>query len=231
MKFRDNFNLITSEPDSKLEENSLLFTVEHFFLLREFIDSKNEEEDILVNCINTCRIKKGIFMQHPSGLSGDDRYMSHDQLTAIFAFSYYLGLEYHKEIWQEIKRQWLRYDNVNPPTKLRKKLFNERLLHPRDIIFYGYCDGGFIFKLLLPVLIIIMFVSCWSKRTVLAYGAPAIKTDGKLLTYIRIRSLRINWLNKFFDWIIKIRFGCWGNVFKIYFRYSHHPNVINSILI
>jgi hypothetical protein len=226
--FRDKFNLVTSEPNAELEESSLLFTVENYFLEIENKKDPSFNEEILKQILVICRENKGIYRQHPAQLTGHDQFMSHDQLTALFCFSYIMGLNHHIEIWDEIKRQLLRYNNINVPTTFKEKLRNKRYLHPRDIIFYGICNKNKIAYTAIPLLIIIMFISCWSKRKVMAYGAPALKTDGKLLTYIRIRALGWKWLNKFFDWIIKIRFGGWSKIFKVYFRREEHPNVVES---
>lgn len=221
--FYDSFGLIVEEPIREHSENSLLFTVENFFLNPE--DEKTKM--LLMAILNICNETKGIYRQHPAKLTGHDEYMSHDQLTAIFCFSCYNNLQHHRRIWQEIKRQWLRYNNVNVPNTFKQKFFNERLLHPRDIIFYGICNENIICYLLFPILFLIMFISCWSKREVIAYGAPALKTDGKLLTYIRVRALGWKWLIKFFDFVIEKRFGSWKVIFKTYFRYENHPNVIS----
>lgn len=222
--FYDSFGLITEERTRENSENSLLFTVENFFL-----DKMNYRRKMfLENVLEICNEENGIYRQHPAKLTGHDQYMSHDQLTAIVCFSYYCGLKAHKEIWKEIKRQWLRYNNITVPTTIKEKIFNERLLHPRDIIFYGICNNNYMAFLCFPVLFIIMFISCWSKRTVISYGAPALKTDGKLLTFIRVRALNWKWLIKFFDFVIEKRFGGWEVIFRTYFRYEDHPNVILS---
>ena len=229
--FRDSFGLITSEPNSELEENSLLFTIEHYFLLKELGLNPKKERNIINSALFTCDRGGGIFRQHPAELTGHDRYMSHDQLTAIVAYSKSENLKYHKQIWKEIKRQLLRYNNIEIPNNLKEKVLNGRLLHPRDILFAGCCNGNIICNVLIFILIVIMFISCWSKRKVIAYGAPTLKTDGKLLTFIRVRAIGYKWLINFFDWVIEKRFGSWSVVFKVYFRYSQHPNVVHSILI
>jgi len=221
-RFYDSFGLITEEPTRELSENSLLFTVENFFL-----NPDNERRKTFLSAIlDICNEGKGIYRQHPAKLTGHDKYMSHDQLTAIFCFSYFNKLNAHKTIWKEMVRQFFRYNNVDVPKTFKDKIFNKRFLHPRDIIFYGICNKNIFCYLLFPILFLIMFISCWSKKEVIAYGAPALKTDGKLLTFIRVRALGWKWLIKFFDFIIEKRFGGWKVIFKTYFRYEDHPNIV-----
>ena len=87
-RFYDSFGLITEEPTRELSENSLLFTVENFFL-----NPDNERRKTFLSAIlDVCNEGEGIYRQHPAKLTGHDKYMSHDQLTAIFCFSYYIGV-------------------------------------------------------------------------------------------------------------------------------------------
>lgn len=227
MKFYDDFGLINSRPDEKNSENALLFTVEHFFLTKSAQDYENIKESI-----EASRIGDGLFLQHPANtLQGEDRYMSHDQLTAIVAFSYHNDLDFHKEIWKEIKRQWFRYNNVEVPQTMWEMLTNRRFLHPRDIIFYGYCADSIIFYLTLPLLWIIMIISSFKMKKVRPHGT-FIATDGKLLNFVRCKASKKNILWKLVwklnDYIVRKRIGTLHEVFKIYFPYEDHPNVIAS---
>jgi len=180
--------------------------------------------------VNKCRMgRKGIYAQHPSHqLQGHDRYMSHDQLTAIFVLSTVNNTNVRFEIWEEIKRQWLRYNNVDNTDTVAEKWRNMRWVHPRDLIFYAYCVGSIWGKLLLPFLIIGLMINMWNKKQVNAHGGVFLDTDGKLLTFLRLKALNSTILNKMFDKIVKHRFGSWGFIFKTYFRYNDHPNVLES---
>ena len=228
MSFVDDFNLINSRPNEKNGENAFLFTTECYFLQRDITWFS-----FLIIALCKMRIKSGIYEQHPCNcFEGKDKYMSHDQLTAIFALSYSNKLGHHTEIWKEIKRQWFRYNNVEIPQTWKEKLVNKRFLHPRDIIFYGYCAGSWIWKLALPILWIFMLVS--SAKTYKIRGDQKfIATDGKLLNFVRLQATRSTsylWNLQWYinTWIIKRKFGSWNKVFNIYFPYDQHPCVIAS---
>jgi len=221
-KFLDSYGLVLPHPGTEVRENSILFTVEHYMLT-------GERKELVQDLIELCRTDKGLYSQHPShALQGKDRYMSHDQLTAMIAFSKMNDLDIHKEFWEEIKRQWYRYNNIDVPQTFMEKLLNKRFLHPRDIIFYSYCNKGLGGYLFFPILIIIMIISLWQKKEVIAHGEVCLDTDGKLLSYVRMKAIDNRVVTFLFNWIIKKRFGSWHNIFKEYFRYEDHPNVIAS---
>lgn len=220
--FRDDFGLINSLPGRKNEENALLWTVEHYFLTKS-----EDDETVLKLAMYLCKIKTGIYEQHPcKSFTGDERYMSHDQLTAIAVSSYYFEQSHHLDIWNEIKRQGFRYNNVTPETP------GNRYLHPRDIIFYGYLAGSIVCKLLLPILAIILIYSCLSRykdkeKTMLA-------TDGKLLSFIRCQGTKdksafFKVLYKLLTLIVNMQFGSWKGVFEYYFKHPNHPNRLNPL--
>lgn len=228
MSFYDDFGLINAKPGEKNGENALLFTVEHFFLVQD----KTERFSIR-QAIHTCQNDTGIYEQNPARLlKGKDKYMSHDQLTAIIAFSYYNNLDIHIDIWNEIKRQWFRYNNMEIPQTFMEKLLNKRFLHPRDIIFYGYCAGSTTCKLLLPLLWLFMALSSIKTYKKRPHGV-FIATDGKILNFVRIKAcMEKSWLWKLQwklnTWIVKKKLGSWNRVFNIYFPFDDHPNVTGS---
>ena len=68
-------------------------------------------------------LKGSVYFSTPE----DTTYISLDNLTALSA----LSQNYAAKIYAETKRQWLRYDNLNP-----EKPSWSRIQQPRDIIFY-----------------------------------------------------------------------------------------------
>lgn len=219
LPFIDSYGMINSRPDEENAESSLLWTVENNFLGRS-----EASTDAIIKAINLCRIRQGIYDQNPSSsLPEADKYMSHDQLTAICAFSFKNDLSDHKDIWKEIVRQIGRYDNINPESPSWS-----RFLHPRDIIYYAYLNKNIFGYLFLPILFIILAVSCLStwknkEHTILA-------TDGKLLTWVRCQAVMENSLiwrifYRFATYIISKKFkNGWEGVFNTYFYYPGHPN-------
>lgn len=217
--FIDNYGLVTDTRGAVERENSLLWTAQHLFLTRS-----PDTFTSLYNAIQACRISAGLYHQHPSrNLKNSDIYMSHDQLTAIMCFSYDQNMYMHKEIWAEIKKQHLTYNNIGDGAT--------RLLHPRDIIFYGYLAGSWWCKCLLPLAVALFFISLKSHK--LIDGRLIPKTDDELLNFVRFACLKDkskvwNLLWKAYCYKVKREFGNYHTVFKIYFKDPEHPNVIES---
>ena len=101
---------------------------------------------------------------------GEDwHHQSHDNLTGMSVFSVLYGHKWHEGIWHYAKQNKFRYDNVFPENPSWK-----RILHPRDIIFYGFLNKNWLAYLGLPLLFIMMLVSFTSDRT-----------NGRILWYFR----------------------------------------------
>ena len=155
MDYYDNWGLLGVNIVQGPQDNNMLYAIEHQFLTNSIAEQIKLEE-----CLNISRVSNGIYLQHPSGdLTNDDAYVSRDNLIAMVGFSYKYDLSHHKEIWAEIKRQWLRYNNVISPHTFWEKATNKRMLQIPDLIFFGYCAGSWICKLLLPLLFISMIMS------------------------------------------------------------------------
>jgi hypothetical protein len=243
MDFIDSSGLVNSAPDNGIGEDNLLYSIEY-----QLLTDTVEYKQVIEQALNKCRILNGVYLQHPSGqLTGNDAYMSRDNLIAIFGFSHKYNLPYHFEIWEEIKRQWFRYNNVNVPKTFWEKLINKRFLQISDLIFFGYCAEVTICKLLLPFLFLSMLLSSltkWETRPQLherIYNficrTPYIltkmySTSNKLLNFVMLQSCKENKLWqlhwKYNTIIIKKIFGSWNKIFSIFFPYENHPNVENS---
>lgn len=214
--FIDNYGLTNSKSGEKNAENALLWTAEHI-LLEEIKGIKNIHSEArkgrFKQALDKCRVRAGLYHQNPSYALSEpvhphDRYMSPDQLTAICGMSSKYGWKYHKEIWKEIKRQGLKYDNVEPDEP-------KRWIHPRDLIFYGYCAGNPIAKLCIVFLALACIVSCMRKKE---------ETSGKLLAWtkchiLKEKSLVMRWTLKACSKLVK----SWKEVFCIYFPDSKNP--------
>ena len=100
--------------------------------------------------------------------------------------------------------------------------YSRQFLHPRDIIFYLYAKWPHTFFLFLPILSVIMIISCaqtYKKRN----GRKIAKTDGKLLTLMRCLAFNMNITLSICTWLISKnkKFSTWENVSTIYFGKSH----------
>ena len=133
--------------------------------------------------------------------------LSHDNFTAIVCLSANYGLDYHKSVW-------------------RKDLVH-CMLHPRDAIFYASMSHISLRILLLPLYLIPLlaqFVSCWTTWKVRGENRM-LKTDGKLLTWLRCKSFKMPFTSWICSRTIKRNadFGSWKKCFNIYFRDAEHP--------
>jgi hypothetical protein len=133
------------KPVDTVDENSPLYTYEYICLG----ETKTEYEVALFDYYKLCQTGLGIYNQYPEIKGTHEDYMSHDQLTTLCNFSYKKRLTWHNEVWDVIKSQGFKYDNINTskPT---------RWLHPRDIIYIAYLNRSMIGYLLFPLLFILM---------------------------------------------------------------------------
>jgi hypothetical protein len=222
--FIDPYGMVNSKVGEQYAENSILWTLQLVFLLREsgrFAESLALAEK-LCKVIENCRIKEGLFHQNPIHHERDyvqkDGYMSPDQLITIFLTGYLYSSAFsrpawHKEIWQEIINQGgYKYNNLEDSEL--------RLIHPRDLVLYKACVRPVIGQIALFVLLIANIVACLSKPE---------KTSGKLLAWTKMMALKDHFLTMKLSWIIcsfiiKKKHGNWADVFKIYFPVEGHPN-------
>lgn len=136
--------------------------------------------------------------------------LSHDNFTAIVCLSKAYGFNYHTDI-------------------LRRELLTHTMLHPRDFIFYlRVCEKWYsIFGLILyPISLVAQMHSCvtdYKRRG----DKKFIKTDGKLLTWLRCKTFKFKVTSALCTLIINMKkkyFGSWKKCFEIYFTNPAHPN-------
>jgi len=221
MSFYDKiYGLVVSVWGRPAEENSTLWTYQEILLTELSGESSEVRKGCLKAAYKQCRVSPGIYHQNPAYALSEpvhehDRYMSPDQLIALTGSSYRYDMGHHKEIWEEIKRQGFRYDNVNPGKP-------ERWIRPWDLIFYGYCAGSFICKLLVMLISLACVISCLRKQS---------ETSGKLLAFTKCQTLKDKSFVMKMTWyvcslLVKIRNGGWDGAFGIYFPDPKHPSHI-----
>lgn len=149
---------------------------------------------------------KGAFRVNAKGKWGD--HFSHDNMTGLYCIL-----------------------NISPkPLKvIRKHLpilkWNNRWwLHPRDISFYFWCHHPILGLPFLWIASLAMIISCYQTYKVRG-GVKIVKTDGKLLTWMRCKSFNMPITFAICTWLIKRNpyFVTWNHVASIYFKNPKHP--------
>ena len=179
-------------------ENRILFTAEYL----AFYKFPAEYKDKVISLIEEQIDENGEFTTENNGD------ISHDNRTAIVCLSRNYGLDYHKKVF--------------------KKSLVHSMLHPRDFIFYCYAAGGLlgiIGTILYPIALLAMMHSCYS-NTKIRNGVRYLKTDGKLLTWLRCKSFKLPLTAKICTFIIdkNKEFIGWKEVFRVYFQDAGHPH-------
>lgn len=138
-------------------------------------------------------------------------------------------------------REWgshFSHDNMTGLYCLSKNTFNyftsQRLpiakwngkwwLHPRDLAFYFWCHHPILGFPFLWIASLAMIVSCIQEYKV-RDGKKIIKTDGKLLAYMRCRSFNLGITFAICTFFIRRHkyFSSWNDVAKRYFQRPGHP--------
>jgi hypothetical protein len=197
----------TLNPEKKTPtENAVLVTLEHDLLkYGEPMDSIGLIEAYLTTTT------KGLYKQTHYGKKADHgeeglEPNSHDNITAtMVAFKLARMDSKVSEMWSYIKSHFFTYDFRSP-----NKVVWERILHPRDIIFYGYLNRSVICTLLLPLLFLMMVHSC---------KKPVNITSGKLLWWVRNHCLP-DYFSTYFHKKVDI-----AQAFRIYYHQEGHPIV------
>lgn len=150
-------------------------------------------------------------------------FTSHDQLTAYTAFNAFnAGF-----IWDGIKYMKGSYDNINVKFNIK------RILHPRDLIFFGIMGDSLIAKLFSPLLYLMgVYTYLVPKRLKKRDGKWKLekKNSNEILWWLRMKVLPNGPLKflfgKLFDLLVKIRFGNYTGLFIDYYVDENHPVVI-----
>jgi hypothetical protein len=207
--YKNKYNLLNAFDYEDVSENTLLFSIENYLLEKNDVKIKDMD-----NYIKLLKNDEGLY-NNIIGIPvhDKDKWTSHDQLLSIIAFSLIQSKKYHLEIWKWLKSHLFTYDNIS------KKINFKRFLHPRDIIFFGYCANSKLCKLLLPLLTIIMCISCFNKQS-----------SGKLLCWVRCKCANLKITYYLCTLIIKLNknYGSWNKVFNTYFPNKNHPNHIGD---
>lgn len=200
---------LAKNPDITNSENGPLFSAEFHRLYYEMYGKRHP---YILDTISAINDKPGQF--NPSGewLDKDskDAHFSHDNMTGLYCL-YYIAFS-------------------KIPSHL--PLITKYAKHPRDVLFYSYCHslkyGGLLMHIIRHLLLIIpctaMLVSCYQLYKV-RNGNKILKTDGKLLTWLRCRTFGLKKTMWCAEKILKFRkkWRSWDHIFGAYFNRSDHP--------
>jgi hypothetical protein len=216
----DEYREIHCNPNVRDAENSILFTVEFYFLKDLLHISSRYDIESFKYSMTFHEMGEGKYYKSP----GPERkqHASHDNMTAIMCMSKRHGLDYHKRV-----RIWGLY------------------WHPRDLIFYSLLRNKWYdqwAKLFIPLLSIIMIVSClrtfktkpyfWERIIYFFKNGKfpelrtMISTDGKILNLLRFWSYKLPLTKRICYAILKHKFGknFIYELMRIYFKNDEHPN-------
>ena len=185
-------------------ENGVLFTAEYLALQNYPREWREKARKAIEAHLDSDR--KWVTVGEPT--------LSHDNFTAIVCMSKAYGFDYHKSIF-------------------KKELLFHTMLHPRDFIFYLRVSErwySFLGLILYPISLLAQMHSCVTDYKIRKQGGietKFIKTDGKLLTWLRCKTFKFKVTSFICSKIIKMKtkyFGSWKKCFEIYFRDPAHPN-------
>lgn len=206
----DNYGLLHVDKQPSDSENGILFTAEYWTLKSKERKLNNYEIDYINKAIDSSKHAKGYYLLHPK--SKEIRF-SHDNMTGLICLMKLVGREDYKKFkfwFNDIRHHW------------------KQRLHPRDIVFYAYCKGGFLGVLAYLFLFIpslAMIISCLQDHKVRG-GNKILKTDGKKLAWLRLNTLNLPLTKLICSFIINknMPFKSWKNIFSMYFKNEQHPN-------
>lgn len=177
--FSSTFGL-TGEVDP-VSENGQLFLVDYLFLLNmKGVEPKQQGwiSDLLeLQLLNSSTGIRGLYHRNPTLTA---RTMSHDNLSAIFAWSA-LGETRHRfEIWKYLITHLGTYDN----TEGKSPQFSKHLpFNPSNYFAWGLSANSFLAYLFFPFFLINLIISC---------NKPAGDVSGKILSFVEMYPLRDN---------------------------------------
>lgn len=186
-------------------ENAILFTCTYGILVQKYVgpNAGINQAFFVDKAIRSLLIEPNLFKVNPT------EPFSHDNMTGIVCASKVLGLPWHKESYEDWSHR----------------------IHPRDLIFYAYMQGGSS-KILaypfLPILALIMLITCnpWFMKYKIRNGVKLLKTDGRILCWLRLNSANLPITKYLCTKLLQMDkdFGSWKKVFDYYYADSAHPN-------
>lgn len=201
----DNHGLLhlNDHPHPLDSENGPLFSAYFYCLWKFRMDSPHYQLPLTINTVNPT---PGLY--RPSVEGGE--HFSHDNMTGLYSMYYLFIGRCPKHLATMAKY----------------------VKHPRDICFNTYAKiahrRGVLWTLLQHLLLVIpaltMMITCYQKYKVRG-GRKILKTDGKLMTFLRCHTFGLKKTLRVCEAILHRRsnFKHWGHVFSTYFTRPNHP--------
>jgi hypothetical protein len=174
---------LTGEYDPT-SENGQLFLVDYIFLLgaNDRILEAIFASDVLKTQIDNS--KTGIEGLYHRNALLTTRTLSHDNLSAIFAWSYATGSNHRFEIWKYLVKHLGTYDN----TQGTSTAFSRHLpFNPANFFAWGLCSNSILAYLFFPIFLINLIISS---------NKPKNDVSGKILAFVEMYPLQKNLLVK-----------------------------------
>lgn len=202
-------------------ENSFLYGLQHFMLTN---DAKRQVAltryltDVYYDSAHTHTLIYNNHVDETQALKTP--YVSHDQLTAYAVFD----MVARREIWEGMKAMKFRYDNLNPQSPKM-----DRLLHPRDILWFGIQNSDVVCTILSPLLYLMMvYTMVIPKRLKKRDGKWKLekKNSNEILWWLRVQVMEgvIGCLFKrSYNLLLRLRFKNLHGLMIDYYVDPEHP--------
>ena len=176
------YGLVTDRDPTT--ENGQLFLVDYLFLLEQ--NGKTLESifasDILKTQLDLSKTDtEGLYNRNPMLQT---RTMSHDNLSAIFAWSFSRQTSHRFEIWKYLVKHFGTYDN----TEGKSNQFSRHLpFNPANFFAWGLSVNSILAYLFFPIFLINLIISS---------NKPKGDVSGKILSFVEMYPLQKNFLVK-----------------------------------
>ncbi len=185
------YGLVTDHDPTT--ENGQLFLTQLILL-----DTENAlvYNDIMREQLMGSKVESGLYHRNPNLTT---RTMSHDNLSAIFSYSFYNNTDHRFQVWNYLLKHLGTYDNTkNKSTQASRFLpFN-----PANFFIWGLCAKSNIYLLFLPIYVLNLVLSCNSDKG---------ETSGKILNWVKLLPHKNHWLVKhlfrYYERKMKIQYG------------------------
>lgn len=207
-------------------ENSFLYGLQHFIL------TNDAKRHIALNRYMTSVYYASMYAEAliynnhvDESQASKTPYVSHDQLTAYAVFCPVARIE----IWEGLKAMKFRYDNLNPAKPSWK-----RLMHPRDILWFGIVNDNLICQILSPILYLMMlYTMLVPKRLKKRDGRWRLekKNSNEVLWWLRLQVMSgvIGYLFKrSYNLLLRLRFKNLHGLMLDYYVDPEHPVCVAS---
>lgn len=203
------YGLVTDNDPTT--ENGQVFLVDYAFMLDQ--RNLNIEEIMLRDVFKTqLELSKtdtvGLYNRN---VMLQTRTMSHDNLSAILSYSYFIKSNHRFEIWKYLLKHLGTYDNTQGKSKQLTRFLP---FNPANFFIWGLCAESFLAYLFLPFFIINFLITC---------AKPKDDTSGKILLNIELYSLKNNFIiNLFYKYYNKRMIAQYGIEYKTELRKLYH---------